>query len=64
MLALRSLARAVPRTAFRAGPVRAAQRYTAIARPTILSRTTQCKAFSTSQLRRAPAGDGKYNPWV
>jgi len=59
MLALRSFARVAPRTTLRAAPVRASQRYIAISRPTILSRTTQCKAFSTSRTWRAPAGDGK-----
>lgn len=59
MLALRSISRALPRAAFRASPIpfRATQRYIAIPRPTILSRTTPYKAFSTTRSWREAAGD-------
>lgn len=56
MLAMRSFARALPRTACRVAP-RFAQRQIVVPKASILSRTSPYKAFSTSRVWREPAGN-------
>lgn len=60
MLALRSLARALPRASARIAPIRAVQRPIAISRSSILSRNIPYKSFSTTRIWKEAAGDCKH----